>query len=232
MNSSLSTLLFSSTTFNFRALANTWLDSQGCGVWLWLGAVITVCNRAWFNLSRWSWWILEELTSLMEITSWRWGCCGALSCTGRWEAAVRSLPFQESCTLFCCDSRKPSQALGGRKYCFYFGLVNKGRPVFGFCLKSIGCLPWSVFSYVPGCAQPLSLVPAGVNCREAFRAEALYFFSFLKGLRQVVFYCLGSWVCILQLLCRFVSLRLNCSWFIQVSQKIIKLTWRDFGRCV
>lgn len=144
----------------------------------------------------------------MEITSWRWGCCGALSCTGRWEAAVRSLPFQESRTLFCWDFRKPSQAFGGRKHCFYFGLVNKGRPVFGFCSQSIGCLPWSVLLYVPSCAQLLSLVPAGVNCREAFRAEALYLYSFLKGLRQAVFYCLGScvWLASFMLLCRFVSL--------------------------
>lgn len=45
MNSFLSTLLFSSTTVYFRALSNTWLDSQGCGVGLLLGAVITVFNR-------------------------------------------------------------------------------------------------------------------------------------------------------------------------------------------
>lgn len=45
MDSSLSTLLFSLTTFYFRAFGNTWLDSPGCGVGLWLGAVITVFNR-------------------------------------------------------------------------------------------------------------------------------------------------------------------------------------------
>lgn len=62
-----------------------------------------------------------------------------------------------------------SGVLAEENNCFYSGLVNKGRPVFGFRPLSVGCLPQHTFSYVLSCTQSLSSVPRAVA--EAFQAK-------------------------------------------------------------
>lgn len=133
--------------------------------------------QSWSDLSRWSWWILEEPTSLMEITSWHWGCCGALSCTGRWGGCCEISSFPGTMRIYLLEFSNFSGVLAAENNCFYSGLVNKGRPVFGFWPLSVGCLPQYTFSYVLS-SQSLSSVPKVVA--EAFQAKALCLCSFLN----------------------------------------------------